>query len=288
MPPAARYHRSVARGPAALPRRGLRGSLPCALLLLPCPFACVEIDPSYADSITTTGQTSDPSTSSDASSSDGSTAPPSACECAPLELCEAGACTQPSRVLFVNLDGVTTTFGSADASQNVEGLYEELAGTWDPYGADEATRQTLLSLVEEHWAPFRVVVTDTRPPAGPYLMAVVTASPPPAFLEGAVYVAYPDCGETIAQDVSFVFAAPGDPFGVAAHARWVSGAIGRGLGLRRNDASDDIMGLGDRFAETCHPSMDPACAAHHPELCNDDPMQQSSYGELAALLGTRG
>jgi hypothetical protein len=277
MHPAARYHALVVRG--------------SAVLLLPCLVGCVEIDPSYADSFTTTTAGSSSSVSSDSSGSsvsDESTSTPATCDCDPLELCEAGTCTEPSRVLFVNLDGATTTFGPPDASQDVQGLYEELAGTWDPYGADEPTRQMLLSNIAEQWAPFRVVVTDTRPPAGPYLMAVVTATPAPAVLMDPVYVAFPDCGEMIAQDVSFVFASPGDTFGVAAHATFVSGAFGRGLGLRYNEANDDIMGYGDRFVDTCYPGLDPPCAAHHPELCEDDPMQQNSYRELEALLGARG
>lgn len=270
-----RYDGGVHRGALALLLAGLA--------------ACVEIDPSYADGFTTT-TTTDASTSSAATtnaSSDGSTGTPT-CDCAPLELCEAGTCTQPARVLFVSLDGVTTTFGNPDASQNVEGLYEELAGTWDPYGADEPTRQLLLASLAEQWAPFRVVVTDTRPPAGPYLMAVVTATPPPDTLAGVAYVAYPDCGDAIPQDVTFVFASPSDGIGAPAHASYVSGSFGRALGLRYNDADDDIMGFGNRFVDTCYPSTDGSCPTAHPGLCGDDPMQQNSYGELAELLGTRG
>lgn len=276
-----RYHAIVARGPFA-----------CAWLL-PCLTACIEIDPSYADSFTSGASTTASPTTSDASSSSGepssdaSTATP-ACDCAPLELCEAGACTQPARVLFVNLDGATTTFGNADASQDVQGLYPELAGTWDAYGADAPTREQLLATITEQWAAYRVVVTDTRPPAPPYLMAVVTATLPPAGFEGVAYIAFPDCGELIAEDVAFVFATPNDGFGPPTHANWVSGAFGRGLGLRYNDAPDDLMGFGDRFVATCYTSADPPCTAHHPELCGSDPMQQSSHGELVELLGARG
>lgn len=277
---AARYHGVVHRGPLARF---------CALAcgLLPWLEACVEIDPSYADSyLASTGEPVGSSGSSD-TGSETSTAPPPACDCGPLELCEEGMCTPAARVLFVNLDGVTTSFGNADASQDVQGLYMELAGTWEPYGADAATRQMLLSLVQEQWAPFRVVVTDTRPPTPPYLMAVVTASPLPATLPQSPAFAFPDCGELIAQDISFVFATPSDGWGVAQHANWVSSTFGRALGLRFVDSSDDLMGFGDRFLEACQPSTETACAAHDPALCNDDPAQQSSHGELARLLGTR-
>jgi hypothetical protein len=261
----------------------------CTVLFLPCLAACVEIDPAYADSFTTTTTTAGSSTTATASSdssSDGSTSTPT-CDCGPLELCEADMCTQPARVLFVNLDGATTTFGNADASQDIEGLYPELAGTWDPYGADEPTRQMLLSLVAEHWAPFRVVITDTRPAAPPYLMAVVTATPAPESLGNPPHVAFPDCDEVIPQDVSFVFAAPDDGFGVAAHASYVSSAFGRGLGLRYSDSGDDIMAYGASFVDACLPASDGSCMAQNPELCSD-PMQQNSYRELEARLGARG
>lgn len=286
--PRARYHAPVGRTTSC---RGLPHRAAWPLLGLGL-ASCVEIDPSYADAFTTTAtsgaSSSATATADDPSTTDDPTSPPGECDCAPLELCEAGACTQPARVLYVSLDGATTTFGNADASQDVQGLYEELAGTWDPYGGDAAARELLLATIAEQWAAYRVVVTDERPPAGPYLMAVVTATPPPAIFDPSVaYVAYPDCGEVIAQDVSFVFATPGDGSD-AAHASWVSAAFGRGLGLRYNDASDDIMGFGNRFVDTCYPSPEPACAAHHPELCSDDPMQQSSHGELLALLGARG
>lgn len=266
-----------------------RGALAPVLVGL---AACVEIDPSYADGFTTTTSTATTATEATAS---GSTTDASddasdtiTCDCTPLELCEADTCTQPARVLFVNLDGVTTTFGNPDATQNVEGLYEELGGTWDPYGADEPTRQLLLATVAEQWAPFRVVITDTRPAAGPYLMAVVTATPPPDTLAGVTYVAYPDCGDVIPGDVTFVFASPGDAYGVPAHASFVSGSFGRALGLRYNDSTDDIMGFGNRFVDTCYPSTDGSCPTANTQLCGDDPMQQNSYGELAMLLGTRG
>ena len=277
--PSARYHLLVVRR--------------CITLLLPCLAACVEIDPSYADSFTTTTSTAgsstgaDPSSSSDSSASDDATSTLT-CNCGPLELCEAEMCTQPARVLFVNLDGATTTFGNADASQDIQGLYPELEGTWDPYGADEPTRQMLLATIAEQWAAFRVVITDTRPPAGPYLMAVVTATPAPDTLGAPPHIAYPDCEEYIPQDVSFVFAAPDDGFGVAAHASYVSSAFGRGLGLRYSDDPSDIMSYGPSFVDACLPASDASCMVQHPELCGDDPMQQNSYRELEALLGARG
>lgn len=260
-----------------------------ALLILLALPGCVEIDPAYAESFTTTTAASS-STTDDAASGEASTTA-AACECGPYELCEGSACIAPTKILFVNLDGVTTTFGNADASQNVQGLYTELAGTWDPYGADASTRETLLTALSQHWAAYRVLVTDTRPDPGsaPYVMAVVTATPPPAGFEGVAYIAYPDCGDLIPQDVSFVFASPTDAFGVLEHAKWASGSMGRGMGLHYNDAADDLMGLGDRFRETCYAITDPPlCSTHHPEYCDGDATQQSSHLELEALLGARG
>jgi hypothetical protein len=273
----------VARG---LPRTAV-------LLTLATLAACVEIDPSYAESFTTTvaSTTDEPGpTSSDSSSSSDASTTPAACDCPPEQLCETDVCTPPAKLLFVNLDGVTTTLGNADASQDVQGLYPELAGTWAGYGADEATRQALLAAIAEQWAAYRVIVTDTRPPAGsaPYLMAVVTTDATPEPVSGAAWVAFPDCGDTIPQDVTFVFASPSDGFGVPTHAIWVTSSFARALGLQFTDANDDITGFGDRFVETCYPRAEmPACTAHHPEFCGGDANQQSSHLELEALLGAR-
>lgn len=275
-----------------------RGLLRIAVSFALCTLAaCVEIDPAYADSFTSTssipttsGSSTDASSTSDASAS-GSTTTPAACDCGPFELCEDSVCTQPAKILFVNLDGATTTFGNANAAQDVQGLYAELAGSWASYDADAATRETLLSTLEAQWAAYRVLVTDTRPGAGaaPYMMAVVTATPPPAGFEGIASVAYPDCGEAISQDVSFAFASAADGFGVLAHANWVSLGFARGMGLHYNDASDDLMGFGDRFVETCYAIADPPlCPTHHPEYCGGDTNQQSSHLELEAILGAHG
>lgn len=275
----------MARGP----------TLALALLAGLPPTACVEIDPSYGESHTSTtapttdpGST-DPSATSTPSTDDGSTTAPPACDCQPHEVCQAGTCAAPSKILFVNLDGVTATFGAADASQDSHNLYEELAGTWSGYGADEPTRQALLSTLAAQWAPFAVFVTAERPPAGspPYLQAVVTADPPPAGFEGVAWIAFPDCGDAIPRDMVFVFASSsgGD---TALLADYVSGALARALGLQFTDAPDDITGFGSQFVETCYPRAEsPACAAHHPEFCGGDANQQSSRLELEALLGAR-
>ena len=88
-----------------------------ALGLLPSlPLAgCVEIDPSYADSYTTSGSestTTSPDTDASTAGDSGSSGDP-ACDCGPWELCEAGVCTAPARILYVNLEGATTVFGVA-------------------------------------------------------------------------------------------------------------------------------------------------------------------------------
>lgn len=254
---------------------------------------CVEIDPSYGESYssTTIGPGSGSGSSGGSSDAEGSTTESVACECSAFELCEAEVCTQPARILFVNLDGVTASFGVADASQDSHNLYEELAGTWAGYGADAATRETLLETVAAQWEPYRVVVTDQRPAPGsaPYVQAVVTADPPPAGFEGVASIAFPDCGDAIVQDMLFVFAAPGDGFGVHEHAKWTGRSFGRTFGLLFNEAADDLMGFGDRFTEACHPNSGGAtCAAHHHELCGGDMMMQSSQLELEAILGGRG
>ena len=234
----------------------------------------------------TDATTTDATASTTDATADDSTGP-ATCECALLEVCENGTCVPPVRTLYINLDGVTTTLGNPDATQNVQNLYPEFAITWDPYGADEATRQALLSAIAEQWAPFPVVVTDMRPATGPYVMAVVSASPPPAGFEGFSLFAFPDCGDMYPQDIVFVLASPSDGAGPAIHANWVSSTLGRALGLRLTEATDDIMGYGSRFTDVCNASTDASCPTAHPELCGGDAMQQNSYGELVELLGLR-
>lgn len=269
-------------------------SLLLTLLLTLLLGGCVEIDPSYADSYTSgasgeaTGadtQTAD----SDTGEGSGSSGDPT-CDCGPWELCEAGACTAPARILFINLDGATTVFGAADASMDSQNLFPEFAGTWSGYSDDEVARQALMDAITIQWAPFRVVVTDQRPDASaaPYAMAIVTADPRPAGFEGTPWVAFPDCGDSIPRDVTFVFAAPGDGFSTQQHANTTSQALGRTFGLQRTNSPDDINGSGGQFLDQCIArAEDPPCAAHDPGLCGGDATQQNAYRELESLVGLR-
>ncbi|MCA9704678.1 MAG: hypothetical protein KDK70_02375 [Myxococcales bacterium] len=258
---------------------------------------CVEIDPSYGESYTTGDPTSagpgttGPGTAGTDDTDDTESSGASACDCGPWELCEAGACTTPARILFINLEGATTVFGVADASMDSHNLYPELAGTWAGYSADPAQRQALLDAIAAQWAPFDVLVTDQRPEASaaPYLMAIVTADPPPAGFEGVAWIAFPDCGDLIARDVTFVFDAPGDGFTTQQHANSTSGAIARTFGLQLTSSPDDITGFGGQFVDACIArSENPPCDAHDPSVCGGDASQQNSFRVLEALLGLRG
>lgn len=263
---------------------------------------CVEIDPSYGESYSTSSEPTSATSIASATSIDASTGPDDddsssvsgdpGCACGPWELCEGGACTPPTRILYINLDGATTTFGPADASMNSQNLYEEFEASFAGYSPDAGPREALMDAITAQWAPFGVLVTGQRPDPSvttPYMMAVVTADPPPAGFEGVAWVAFPDCGDGITRDVAFVFNAPGDGFSAQEHANAVSGAIAQTFGLQRTGSSDDITGFGGQFVDACIPrSQDPPCAAHDPQLCGGDATQQNSYRELAALLGLRG
>ena len=170
-------------------------------------------------------------------------------------------------------------------------LFPEFEGTWGGYSGDPAVRQTLLDVITAQWAPFRVIVTGERPDASaaPYVMAIVTADPPPAGFEGVAWVAFPDCGDGIPRDVAFVFNAPGDGFTTDQHANSTSQALARTFGIQRTDSTGDISGVGGQFLDECAMRLeDPPCAAHDPGLCGGDATQQNAYRELEALLGLRG
>ncbi|MEX1362720.1 MAG: hypothetical protein AB1Z98_06310 [Nannocystaceae bacterium] len=273
--------------------RGWTGVAACVMVA-----GCVEIDPSYGESFsagagssTSSGSGSNPATGSSSGSDDQSSGSGVlTCDCGPWELCEAGVCTMPARILFVNLEGVTTTFGGADASMDRQNLSELLEGSWAGYSDDATERQALLDIIAAQWEPFRVVVTDQRPDAAaaPYLMAVVTADPPPPEFGGTPWFAFPDCNDLIERDVAFVFMAPGNGLGTQTHADYTSQAITRTFGLLLTSSGDDITGFGSQFVDACVPLDEPACAEHVQAFCDGDPDQQNSFRELEALLGLRG
>lgn len=260
-----------------------------ASLLLILPLGCVEIDPSYGESYSTSASSSATGTSSTDPLESSSSGDPT-CDCGPWQLCEAGACTEPARILFVNLDEVTTTNGPPDASMNVQALAGELSGTWSGYSDDEAERQALMDIITAQWAPFRVLVTDQRPDASaaPYMMAIVTSDPPPPEIGPTVWFAYPDCGDLDLRDIAFVFMAPGNGYDTQAHANFTSGAIARTFGILRTSSTQDIAGGGSQFVDACSPlSGDPPCPMHPQMFCDGDIMQQNSFRELETLFGLR-
>ncbi len=252
---------------------------------------CFEIDPSYAESLTsgvassTSGDTGS-STAGDTASGD----EVGSCDCTALEVCAEGACVPPTKILFVNLDGVTTSFGVADATMDSHNLFPELVGAWDGYSDDMAVKQALLDALSAQWAPYRVVVTDQRPGAGeaPYMMVVVTASAAPEPHTGSIWIAFPDCNDAIPQDVALAFMQPGDGLTTQQHANFISQAISRTLGLVRSDSPADITGSGSMFLDECVTRVEEACPVPHPEYCDGDLTQQNAHRELEALLGLAG
>lgn len=263
-------------------------------LLLAAPLGCVEIDPIYGESYqpssgasTSTGASDTGASTNDGNDGSSSSGEPT-CDCGPWQLCEAGACTEPARILFVNLDDVTTTNGPPDASMNVQALALELSGTWSGYSDDPAERQALMDIITAQWAPFRVIVTDQRPDpsAAPYMMAIVTSDPPPPEIGDTIWFAFPDCGDLDQRDIAFVFMAPGNGFDTQTHANFTSGAIARTFGLLRTNSPEDITGIGSQFVDACFPlDGDPPCAAHI-NACGDA-NQQNAFRELEALFGLK-
>jgi hypothetical protein len=184
-------------------------------------------------------------------------------------------------VVYVNFDGVELTMGIDDATLDQSSFAEDFDGPLEDYGGGPKRDQVMASVVE-HWAPFDVALTTTRPASGDYTMVVVTPTNP--FGDGVGGITSPDCFNANHRSVGFVFshASDGDP--VSRVAARISQLIGLTLGLSPTDGGglmDASLSDGYEFVDECVPFYNtPFCPAQHTPFCPDD--EQNAYAEIEA------
>jgi hypothetical protein len=150
-----------------------------------------------------------------------------------------------SRVIWVALDGVTLTEGSAyDAVAGTVG-FARLAADYAPYPGDRAA---VFGAIQAAFAPFDVCVSDARPTVGPYELLVVSETAPVGpTIRGFAEV---DCGDANPSGIAFSFAATAD---VAPATVALEGIARLGSSLGLNDqlnAAGDYMYSTDRADPT--------------------------------------
>jgi hypothetical protein len=193
-------------------------------------------------------------------------------------------------VLYLNFsDGTEDVIRSEvdDATRN-----RSMMGSVTPYpafswpGASEPeARQRVIEEVtrriDEAFAPYDIVVTATRPPSGPYTMAMIGGDPDLFQMEARVAgVAFMDCNNEQAGNVVFAFPAP---LGGSVHGLFTTIAqeAAHALGLQHSSDPHDLMYPRVDLAQRNFQDRDSLVAS--PRYCDGE--TQNSHRRLLELVG---
>ncbi|RMG98636.1 MAG: PEP-CTERM sorting domain-containing protein [Deltaproteobacteria bacterium] len=192
-------------------------------------------------------------------------------------------------VIFVNFDGANLQSGWDNSKTNTTQI-SQLAGPFAAYGQG-SKREATMQAVRDDWAPFNVIVTDTRPASGDYTMNMTGPTNP--FGGGVLGIAPLDCNDSQTHNnITFAFHSANDQFSASTQATTIGQEVAHSYGLEHVDEPGDIMnpynaGGNPSFTDQCIQIVSNqgiVCGSQHAAQCGSSNMQ-NSYRELLALFG---
>ncbi len=188
-------------------------------------------------------------------------------------------------VIFVSFDAMELV-GGEDSHTNASMIYQ---GEVAEFGGDGTQKAALMEAVRIDWAPYNVLVVDSRPSSGDYTMNVTTPTNP--FGGGVLGIAPLDCLDGMKNNVTFAFHGADDGFSAATQATTVGQEVAHSYGLEHVDEPADIMnpvnsGGDPTFMDECLALSGGGgqCAMQHEAQCGDG-THQNSHKELLDLFG---
>jgi hypothetical protein len=195
-----------------------------------------------------------------------------------------------THTFFLNYDGAQVSSGGDDNAATNTSMFQEFAGNYSPYG-NGAKRAASMQAVITDWAPYDVVITDTRPNGGVYTMCINTPTNP--FGGGVLGIAPLDCNDSNGANIVFAYHSDNDQFPAATQATTMSQEIAHAFGLEHVNFPSDIMnptnaGGDPKFLDQClaivpDPNFGILCVDQHAQFCGGS--QQNSHQELLWLFG---
>ncbi len=193
-------------------------------------------------------------------------------------------------VVFVNFDGAQLSYGYDDSRIN-RTYIQELVGSFAPYGQG-SKREAVMQAVRTDWAPFNVLITDSRPASGDYTMNMVGPTNP--YGPYVLGIALLDCNDAqTPNNITYAFHSANDSHSASTQATTIGQEVAHSYGLEHVMEPADIMnpqnvGGDPSFRDECIP-IDPGpngirCGPQHAAQCGSSNMQ-NSYRELLALFG---
>jgi hypothetical protein len=195
-------------------------------------------------------------------------------------------------VVFLDFEGPQIVYGDVDDSHTNTSFIQAAAVDYTPYG-DATARAALMQAVQLDWSPYAVTLTETRPDAGDYVLAVVSPTNP--YAGQAAGIAPLDCNDSWTRNnVVFAFHGANDGYSINEQARTIGQEVAHSLGLEHTTNPNDIMsysyGPADFwFVDECMDILTTQqapviwCTAQHEEFCPAE--QQNSHAELIELVG---
>src|SRR5690606_18322965 len=187
--------------------------------------------------------------------------------------------------VFVNFDGANLTEGWDDARNDVTQI-GELAGAFAAYGAG-SKRDAVMQAVRADWAPFNVVITDTRPGSGDYTMNMTGPTNP--FGGGVLGIAPLDCNDSQTHNnITYAFHSASDSYSAAVTATTIGQEVAHSYGLEHVDQPADIMnpynaGGDASFTDVCIPIVQGVVCGSQHAAERGSSSQQHSHAELRTL-----
>ncbi len=192
-------------------------------------------------------------------------------------------------VIFVNFDGANLQSGWDDSKTNTTQI-SQLAGSFAAYGQG-LKREAVMQAVRKDWAPFNVLVVDSRPATGDYTMNMTGPTNP--FGGGVLGIAPLDCNDSQTHNnITYAFHSANDQFSASTQATTIGQEVAHSYGLEHVDEPADIMnpynaGGDPSFRDECIQVVSNqgiACGQQHAAQCGSSNMQ-NSFQELMALFG---
>jgi MYXO-CTERM domain-containing protein len=193
-------------------------------------------------------------------------------------------------VIFVNFDGAQLTAGSDNSKTNTTQI-SQLAGSFAAYG-NGAKREAVMQATRENFAAYNIVITETRPASGDYVMNMTGPTNP--FGGGVLGIAPLDCNDSQTHNnITYAFHSINDNFSAAVTATTIGQEVAHSFGLEHVNEPGDIMnpynaGGNASFLDQCIAveagQNGIVCGAQHAAQCGQSNVQ-NSHRELLELFG---
>lgn len=196
---------------------------------------------------------------------------------------------RPSKTIFLQRNSVELTPGEDDAAKGISSVLANAGNKpakTKPWTGGDKKWKSLVTCVQKVFAPFDVVVTDTRPADDNFLMAVVGGKPTDLGIKDGHHVAglAPFHGGVIPRAVVYAFAATNNN-DVQQTCETIGMEVAHAYGLDHEYLCKDVMTYLQSCGRKTFVDVDAPCGEGKKRICEGGASTQNSYRRLVEVLG---